>query len=116
MTSSRRSSVQRHIDNYNIHNGMGQIVTYVEYSMGIREGKYRPQNAPPFTRAKVSFFDRAQDKIEVELENQIVSEIASRICKKLASSNKAIFDNLESVATTILIKKNFYRLLKESSL
>jgi hypothetical protein len=115
MTSSRRSSVQRHIDNYNIHNGMGQIVTYVEYSMGIREGKYRPQNAPTFTRAKVSFFDRAQDKIEVELENQIVSEIASRIYKKLAT-NTAIFDNLEWVATRILIKKNFYRLFKEFSL
>jgi hypothetical protein len=72
--------------------------------MGIREGKYRPQKAPPFTRSESPFFDRALDKIEVELENQIVREIAKRIYNKI-TTNQALFDNLERVATANIIRK-----------
>ncbi|HKQ21364.1 MAG TPA: hypothetical protein VJS91_04950 [Nitrososphaeraceae archaeon] len=115
MTSSRRSSVQRHIDNYNIHNGLGQVVPYVQYSMGIRAGKYLPQNAPPFTRSKASFFDRGYDKIVTEVENQIVREVAKRIYNGL-SGKEAFFNELEKMVTKDLIMKNLNDILKGSNL
>lgn len=111
MSSSRRFSVQRHIDNYNIHNGLGQVVPFVVYSIGIKEGKYRPQKVPQFTRPEDHFFDRALDKIAVEVENQIVREIARRIYIRI-STNQAVLDNLETVATANIISKNVYSIFK----
>lgn len=106
-TFSRRSSAQRHIDNYNIHEGLGHAVPYAEYSIGIREGKYWPQSIPRFTRSGDSFLDRAFDKITAEVENNVVRNIANRVYNTIADKeeNKAIFDDLaKAVATRIIIK------------
>ena len=104
MSSTRRFSVQRHIDNYNIHNGLGQVVPFVEYSVGRREGKYQPQIVPQFTRSKASFLDNISDKIEAEVENQIVKDIATRIYSRLSKDQKA-FDNIDRLATTKIFQK-----------
>lgn len=108
MTFSRRFSVQRHIDNYNIHNGLGQAVPYTEYVMGIREGKYWPQRIPRFTRSGDSFLDRAPDKIAAEVENYIVKDIAKRVYNTIANKevNETIFDNLAKVIAASIIIKN----------
>ena len=34
MSSGRKFSVQRHIGNYNIHNGQGKVIPFVEYAIG----------------------------------------------------------------------------------
>lgn len=115
MSAGRKFSVQRHINNQNIHNGSGQVVSYLEYSLGIKEGKYRSQKIPPFTRHENSFFDRPIDKIIVEVENQIVREIAKRIYNKLTQYDE-FFNKLESVATDSLIKKNLNDIIKGSNL
>ena len=107
MSSPRRFSVQRHIDNYNIHNGLGQVVPFVEYSVGRREGKYQTQKIPQFTRSKAPFFDKIHDKIVAEVENQIVKEIAKRIYDDLSRNkkNQTLFDNLKTVGAANIIHK-----------
>ena len=75
--------------------------------MGIKEGKYRAQKIPPFRRAETPYLD----KIEAEVENQIVREIAKRIYIQL-TPNKEFFDNLEKVATDVLIGKYYSDILK----
>lgn len=107
-TFSRRFSAQRHIDNYNIHNGLGQAVPYAEYSLGIREGKYWPQSMPRFNRAEHSFLDKAFDKIAAEVENNIVRDIAKRVYNAIANNerNQVIFDNLAEVVGASIIIKN----------
>jgi hypothetical protein len=114
MSSARRFSVQRHIDNYNIHNGLGQVVPFVEYSVGRREGKYQPQKVPQFTRSKAPFLDKILDKIAAEVENQIAKNIAKRIYDRLLSTSQIQFDHLETLATSNIIHKDFYRILKAS--
>jgi hypothetical protein len=113
MSSTRRFSVQRHIDNYNIHNGLGQVVPFVEYSVGRREGKYQPQKVPEFTKSKALFFDNILDKIAAEVENQIVKDIAKRIYDDLSTDQKS-FDDLKTLAKESILNKNSYRILKAS--
>jgi hypothetical protein len=106
MSSTRRFSVQRHINNYNIHNGLGQVVPFVEYSVGRREGKYQPQKVPQFSRSKAPFFDKILDKVAIEVENQIAKEIAKRIYDRLSTTSQKEFNELEKLAT-IKINKDF---------
>jgi hypothetical protein len=113
MSSTRRSSVQRHIDNYNIHNGLGQVVPFVEYSVGRREGKYLPQKVPQFTRSKAPFLDKIVDKITTEVENQIAKAIAKRIYDGLTATSQREFDELEKLAKIEIVHKDYYRILRE---
>jgi hypothetical protein len=114
MSSPRRFSVQRHIDNYNIHNGLGQVVPFVEYSVGRREGKYQPQKVPQFTRSKAPFLDKIFDKIEAEVEDRIAKDIAKRIYDDLSTTRQTLFENLMTAATAIIIHKDFSRNFKAS--
>jgi len=104
MSSSRRSSVLRHIDNGNIHNGIGQAVPFVEYSVGRRRGIYRPQQVPRFKSSMRPLLVRLVDKITLELENEIAKEVAKRICQKNVAW---AYDIIESSATNSLWFKNF---------
>jgi len=113
MSSTRRFSIQRHIDNYNIHNGLGQVVPFVEYSVGRREGKYQPQKVPQFTRTKAPFLDKIVDKIVTEVENQIAKGIAKRIYDGLSATSKKEFDELERHAKIEIVHKDYYRTLRE---
>lgn len=114
MSSPRRFSVQRHIDNYNIHNGLGQVVPFVEYSVGRREGKYQPQKVPQFTRSKAPFLDKIFDKIEAEVEDLIAKDIAKRIYDDLSTTRQTLFDNLMTGAKAIIIHEDFSRNFKAS--
>ncbi len=79
MSSGRKSSVKRHIENYNIHNGVGQIVSLIEYSFGRREGRYQPQEPYLHVRPQIHFLSNIREKTLKELEELIVKEIARRI-------------------------------------
>jgi len=75
-------------------------VSYLEYSIGIKEGIYQPQERPQFTRSETPYLKM----IEAEVENQIAREIAKRIYNQLIP-HKEFFDNFEKVATDRLISK-----------
>jgi hypothetical protein len=96
MSSSRRSSVQRHIDNYNIHNGIGQVVPFVEYSVGRREGRYWPQQAPQIKASNTPIAEKLADKILIEVENEVAKIIARRICS--SPTTDFYYDKLEAIA------------------
>ena len=104
MSSSRKFSVRRHIENYNIHNGSGQVVTFVEYSVGRSEGKYQPQRVPEFTTSKVPFLDSLLDEIMIEVKNEMVKEIAGRIYRNLPT-NHPDYDRLTTMASERIFKK-----------
>ncbi len=110
MSAGRKFSVQRHINNQNIHNGSGQVVSYLEYSMGIKEGKYRSQKMPQFTRSETPYLN----KIEAEVENQIVREIAKRIYNRFPGK-EAFLNEFETVVGNHIAKKNLYDILNGSS-
>jgi hypothetical protein len=107
MSSSRKSSVQRHINNPNIHNGLGQVVPYLEYLIGRKEGNYRPQEVPQFTRSGAPYLN----KIEAEVENQVIREIANRIYNHLFAG-KGVLNDLQTAATAHIISKNLNDILK----
>jgi hypothetical protein len=66
MYSSRRYSVQRHINN--IHSGKGNAIPFVEYLVGRRTGHYQPGPKPAFSSAN-SRLDRmikVADQIDIK--------------------------------------------------
>jgi hypothetical protein len=106
MSAGRKFSVQRHINNPNIHNGIGQVVSYLEYSVGIKEDIYRPQKITPFRRTETPYLD----KIESEVQNQTVREIAKRIYNRLPGK-EPFLNEFETVVSNYLAKKNLYDIL-----
>jgi len=112
MSSSRKSSVKRHIKNYNIHSGQASLVSFVEYSIGLRHGKYQVQNAPTQPTTQSLFLERILDKITADLESQIAKDIAKRIYDEL-STDQIPFNNLKQLAKTNIISKNYFRTLME---
>lgn len=106
MSAGRKFSVQRHINNHNIHNGIGQVVSCLEYSMGVKQGKYWPQEIRPSRRAE----DPYLDKIETEVQNQIVREIPKRIYNRLPR-RESFLNEFETVVSNYFAKKNLYDIL-----
>jgi len=113
MSSSRRYSVQRHIDNANIHNGMGQTVPFVEYSVGRKEGRYQPKQVPPFSQKTTSIVQRLVDKIEVAVENQIAEVVAKRIVATIVS-NPSNYSEIESLAKHKMRSKEVYHFIRDN--
>jgi hypothetical protein len=46
MYSSRKCSVKRHIEN--LHDGLGNIVSFIDYIAGKRQGVYFPNSIPNY--------------------------------------------------------------------
>ena len=103
MSSGRKYSVKRHIINYNIHNGAGNVIPFIEYAVGRTGGKYQPQQVRKNTRSQSQFLDRAYVKIAQEVENLIVNDIAKRIYLEL-SADQTNFNNLKMVASAYIMK------------
>ena len=68
MYSSRRYSVKRHIEN--LHNGIGNIVSFIDYIAGRRQGVYFPNPIPNYlikqtqtTASKTRPLDVMKDEI-----------------------------------------------------
>jgi hypothetical protein len=111
MSAGRKFSVQRHINNHNIHNGFGQVVSYLEYLMGLKEGKFRPQKIPPSRRAETPYLA----KIEAEVQNQLVREIAKRIYNQFPGK-ESFLNEFEKVVINHLAEKNLYDILNGTHL
>ena len=107
MSSSRKYSIIRHIENYNINNGEGKAIPYVEYIVGRREGKYQSKQAPSFSRSPSDFFQRTLDKIAQEFENQIAKETAKRVYNDISKNqaNQTLLNELMRVANVYITNK-----------
>jgi hypothetical protein len=81
MSSARRTSVQRHIDNPNIHGGRAGAIPFAEYSAGIRWGHYKVGRKPSFGSSEEAILLRIVKKTVVEFENEIAKQVAKRLCK-----------------------------------
>lgn len=112
MTSARRTSVQRHIDNPNIHDGGARAIPFVEYSAGITSGKYKAGRRPSFGSTKQPILLRLVNKISIEFENEIAKEVARRIFKK--TFDESLFNNLENVTRTHIWFKQFQENFREN--
>ena len=104
MSSARRTSVQRHILNPNIHGGGARAISFAEYSAGITSGKYKAGRRPSFASSEQPLLLRLINKTSVEFENEIAKEVAKRICKTLDDS---FYNNVETVARKHLWFKQF---------
>lgn len=73
MWSSRKYSVQRHIDNK--HYGYGRVIPYLEYYVGRQSGFYAP-SSPPLYRSKkrTDPLDIFQDEYYRELARRTVDQ------------------------------------------
>jgi hypothetical protein len=72
------------------------VVPFVEYSVGRREGRYRPQQAPQFKASNTAIAEKLADKILMEVENEVAKVIASRICN--SRTTDYYYDKLEAIA------------------
>jgi hypothetical protein len=73
MYSGRRTCVQRHIDNINIHNGKASAIPFIEYLVGRREGLYPPGERPTFSSEKHrTLADKMQDELENTFARRVV--------------------------------------------
>lgn len=72
MYSSRRYSVQRHINT--IHSGDGTPIPFVEYLVGRTSGKYPPGPARAFGATDTSQLDKMRKELE-RIRNQRVIEL-----------------------------------------
>jgi len=102
MSSGRKSSVKRHIKNYNIHNGLGQVISFVEYSVGRSDGRYQPQQLSGYVRPQIHFLANMLDKILQELENLIVKEIAKRIYDAMPEEQ---INNIETLVKPDILRR-----------
>ena len=113
MSSGRKFSVQRHIQNYGIHNGEGKAIPFVEYAVGRRQGYYEPARPSNSHASESLFLNEIYKKAAKEAENLIVKDIALRIYTDL-SQNQTAFQNFKILTEAYLLEKNnFYRYLKE---
>jgi hypothetical protein len=111
MSSGRRTSVQRHIDNPNIHGGSGRAVSFTEYSAGLTAGRYQVGQKPRFAPLEKTIAVRLVNKIRSEVEDHIAREVAMRICKTLI--DESILHALEVFAKKHIIFKQFDEFLNK---
>jgi hypothetical protein len=111
MSSGRRTSVQRHIDNTNIHGGAGSAVPFTEYSAGITAGRYRVGQKPRFAPLEKTIAIRLVNKIRSEVEDHIARVVATRICETLI--DESIYTALEAAAKKHIFFKQFDEFLNK---
>lgn len=111
MSSARRTSVQRHIDNPNIHDCDAKVIPFTEYTAGIRGGKYRTGVKPTFGVSGQTLPLRLVKKITVEFENEIAKVVAKRICRKIV--NEAYYKDAETLTMSSLFFRQFEETFRE---
>jgi hypothetical protein len=92
---------------------MGQAVPFVEYSVGRRQGRYRPQQVTRSMPSMPPLLVRLVSKITLELENEIAKQVAKRICLKNVGDWN--YNAIETMATKSIWFKNFDEVLENPS-
>jgi len=112
MSAGRRTSVQRHIDNPNIHNGNGHAVPFAGHRSGQGSSISMSRAASQISSSGPSDPENLIIRIEKEVENEIVREIARRIFNDLPKADYS-FEILEIQARAHIFGKSTTGLLKE---
>jgi hypothetical protein len=112
MSAGRRTSVQRHIDNPNIHNRDGRAMPPAGYSFRLRTGIYQRRQVPRVTSPESTDPDNLMIKIEREVESLVVREIAKKIFSSIPKED-FFYNNLESLARCYINSKKSKGLARE---
>jgi len=80
MYSSRRWSVERHI--LNLHDGIGNVVPFVDYLVGRKSGIYLPKFRPTFVSKNATKTVTLMDTFK----NEFLKTFASNAVNKVLSS------------------------------
>jgi hypothetical protein len=112
MSAGRRTSVQRHIDNPNIHNGNGRAVPFAGHRSRQGSSIGMSRTSSQISSSGPSDPENLIIRIEKEVENEIVREIARRIFNRLPKDDYG-FEILESQARAHIFGKSTTGLLKE---
>jgi hypothetical protein len=105
MSSGRKFSVDRHINNYNFHKGAGEVIPFVQYAIGIKDRRYQGgrESAISSPRSR-KFHDRIFAKISIELEQLVAKEIAAKIYHE-RFENKTELENIKVLAVEYILRK-----------
>ena len=112
MSAGRRTSVQRHIDNPNIHNGNGRAVPLAQHRSAQGWSIDRSQTVPQITSSERSDLERMADRVEKEVENEIVREVARRIFNSVPK-DETRYKMLEILASKQIFRRTTKGLAKE---
>jgi hypothetical protein len=82
MYSSRRWSVERHI--LNLHDGISNVVPFVDYLVGRRSGFYLPKFRPIFVKKNATKTVTVMDTFK----NEFLKTFASKAVNKALSSSQ----------------------------
>ena len=110
MSAGRKTSVQRHIDNPNIHDGDGRVEPYAGSSNGSENRKHPSHNV--FQSMSSPSDENLLVRIEKEVENEIVREVAKNIFKGVSHEHLGV-RQLESLARVYIGNKMSKGLLRE---
>jgi hypothetical protein len=95
MSSGRKQSVIRHIENENIHNGKAVLVDYATYIAGVKEGLYFPDPPPHYTARKKSSEPNYEHIVREELCREMARAFVRKYIEKAITGNDAL-DALKS--------------------
>lgn len=106
--------MQRHIDNPNIHDGHGVAVPFAEYSTGLSYRHHSPRPAAQDATAGPAEAKPLIIRVEKEIENEIVKEVARRIFQSIPIDDSR-FTTLENLSRVYIFNKSSKGLAREFS-
>ena len=87
MTSSRKESVKRHINNPRIHNGNALTIPYTDYLAGLQNGAYPPTTAYLYrTRRKILQISNPDKQYEEDFFDKIGRKVEEKLVDRIAES------------------------------
>lgn len=112
MSAGRRTSVQRHIDNPNIHNGNGRAVPLAQHRKAQGWSIDRSRTVPQITSSERFDPESMAVRVEKEVENEIVREVARRIFNSVPKDETS-YKMLEILASKRIFRRTTKGLAKE---
>jgi hypothetical protein len=85
MYSSRRWSVERHI--LNLHDGISNVIPFVDYLVGRKSGVYLPKFRPIFVKKNTTKTVTVMDALKGELLKAVASKAVNKALSSSAIQN-----------------------------
>ena len=114
MYSSRRWSVERHI--LNLHDGISNVVPFVDYLVGRRSGFYLPKFRPIFVKKNATKTVTVMDTLKDELLKGFASKAVNKALSSSQMQNHQSlnFQGFDSNGPVTFILVNSFRILFQS--
>ena len=77
MYSSRKYSIKRHINN--LHDGIGNIVSFIDYIAGRRQGVYFPNSIPSYLMKQSQTLDPKSRPIDIMKDEVFRAALRKRL-------------------------------------